>query len=62
MKAATSAQLVTICQPLATSASEPERNRLTFMPLCGQMLDGREWSRAGTGRGYCSRPDEELGI
>ena len=62
MKAATSAQLVTVCQPLATSESESGRNRLTFMPLCGQILDGHEWSMAGTGRGYCSRPDEERGI
>ena len=48
MKAATSAQLVTVCQPLATSESESGHNRLTFMPLCGQILDGLGGSMAGT--------------
>jgi hypothetical protein len=62
MKAATSAQLVTVCQPLATSASESGRNRLTFMSLRGQMFDGHEWSMAGRDRGQSSRPDEERGI
>jgi hypothetical protein len=62
MKAATPTQLVTICQPLATSASESGRNRLTFMSLRGQTLDGHEWSMAGTGRGCCSRPGEHRGI
>ena len=62
MTAGTSAQLVTICQRLATSASESGLNGLTFRPLCGQMLDGHEWSMAGTGRGYYSRPDEQRGI
>ena len=62
MKAAMSAQLVTLCQRFGTSASESGRNLLTFMSLRGQMLDGHEWSMARTGRGYCSRPDEERGI
>ena len=62
MKAAVSAQLVTICQRLATSASESGRNGLTFRPLCGQILDGHEWSMAGTDRGQSSRPDEQRGI
>jgi hypothetical protein len=62
MKAATSAQLVTVCQPLATSESESGHNRLTFMPLCGQILDGHEWSMAGRDRGQSSRPDEQRGI
>ena len=62
MKAAVSAQLVTVCQPLATSASESGRNRLTFMSLRGQMLDGHEWSMAGTDREQSSRPDEQRGI
>jgi hypothetical protein len=42
------AQLVTVCQRLATSASESGRNRLTFLPPFGQILDGHEWSMAGT--------------
>jgi hypothetical protein len=62
MKAAVSAQLVTVCQPLATSASESGRNRLTFLPPCGQILDGHEWSMAGRDRGQSSRPDEQRGI
>jgi hypothetical protein len=48
MKTAESTQLVTVCQPLATSAPESERNRLTFLPRCGQILDGLGGSMAGT--------------
>jgi len=61
MTAAAPSQLVTLCQPLATSASESGRNRITFLPPCGQILDGHERSmattccapscRAGDGRG-----------
>ena len=43
-----STQLVTVCQRLATSASESGRNRLTFSPPCGQNVDGHERSMAGT--------------
>ena len=62
MKAAVSAQLVTICQRLGTSASESRLNGLTFMPLCGQILDGHEWSMAGRDRGKSSRPGEQREI
>jgi hypothetical protein len=48
MRAAAPAQLVTLCQPLATSAFESGRDRLTFLPPCGQILDGHERSMAGT--------------
>ena len=48
MKTAESTQLVTVCQPLATSAFESGRNRLTFLRSCGQILDGHERSMAGT--------------
>jgi hypothetical protein len=48
MKPTTSARLVTLCQRLATSASESGRNRLTFMSPYGQILDGRERSMAAT--------------
>jgi hypothetical protein len=48
MTAAESTQLVTVCKRLATSASESGRNRLTFLPPCGQILDGLDGSMAGT--------------
>src|ERR1019366_264455 len=48
MKTAESTQLVTVCQRLATSASESERTRLTFASLRGQILDGLGGSMAGT--------------
>ena len=48
MKAAVSAPLVTICQRLGTSASGSGRTGLTFLSLCGQILDGHEWSMAAT--------------
>lgn len=47
MTADGSTQLVTLCKRLATSASESGRNRLTFLPPCGQILDGLDWSMAG---------------
>jgi hypothetical protein len=48
MKTAESPQLVTLCQPLATSPSESGRDRLTFLPPYGQILDGHQRSMAGT--------------
>jgi hypothetical protein len=48
MMPALSAQLVTVCQRFATSASDSGRNRLTFMSPYGQILDGHERSMAPT--------------
>ena len=58
MRAAAPARLVTLCQRLATSASESGRNRLTFPPLCGQILDGHERSMAGTNCAPSCRPGD----
>jgi hypothetical protein len=62
MMAAGSAQLVTLCQPLATSAFESGRNRLTFLPTCGQILDGHERSMAGTSCVHSCRAGEGRGV
>jgi hypothetical protein len=55
-------QLVTLCQPLATSASESGRDRLTFLSPCGQILDGHERSMAGTHCAPGRRPGDGRGV
>ncbi len=62
MNAAKSPQLVTLCQRLATSASESGRNKLTFQLLCGQILDGHEWSMAGARCSPGCRPRDGRGV
>ena len=62
MSVAPPARLVTVCQPLATSASKSGRQRLTFLPLCGQIVDGHERSMAATGCAPSRRPGDGRGV
>jgi hypothetical protein len=62
MTAASSAQLVTLCQRLATLASESGRNGLTFLPPCGQIPDGYEWSMAAANCAPSYGRSEDRGV
>jgi hypothetical protein len=62
MKTAESTRLVTLCQRLATSASDSGRNRVTFASLRGQILDGHERSMATTRCAPSCRAGEGRGV
>ncbi|MGB7555051.1 MAG: hypothetical protein WBM04_11810, partial [Candidatus Korobacteraceae bacterium] len=53
-----SAQLVTVCQRLATSSSDSGHKRLTFPPLFGQTSDGHQRSMAGSNSSPSCRPGD----